>query len=453
MDELPLTFRDAILFTRGLGYRYLWIDSLCIIQNSHEDWVIESSHMQDYYKHAVLTISADLAEGDRAGFLETARPISFSPIKIPFRDRSTRTNGFVYIRDTYSSHIEIFQAPPFIDPLNKRAWTLQESVLSPRLLRFTTEQLEWECQKDKLVESDVNAQVMYQQNDNSSSLYQNMKQFFLSPVAVPDKESILSRWYGIVSEFAQRAITYETDVLPAIGGLAREINCQTGYTYKAGIWLEDMHQGLLWTSFGTGEPTRAFRAPSWSWASLNFRKTADAPPLYARPRTYQRLDSTRHMAQILHCDVSPVNHSIYGQVGGGILTVRGRWISCDAWEGQLNAHINMPPYHKSHAFASRGRAWKLHPGSPDQLICNFDRELSGKSSVLEGVSFLQISRWWEALQFPLGKDTESSGVYYGLMLVAADDVGCRFERVGTVEVPDFDGVAERGWEIRDVVII
>lgn len=193
MDELLLTFRDAILFTRGLGYRYLWIDSLCIIQNSYEDWVIELSHMQDYYKYAVLTISADLAEGDHVGFLETARPASFPPIKILFRDRSTRTNGFVHIRDTYSSYIEIFQALPFIDLLNKHAWILQESVLSPRLLRFTTEQLEWECQKDKLVESDMNAQVMYQQNDNSSTLYQNMKRFFLSPVAVSDKESILSR--------------------------------------------------------------------------------------------------------------------------------------------------------------------------------------------------------------------------------------------------------------------
>jgi hypothetical protein len=66
---MPQTFYDAVITTQQLGYRYLWIDSLCILQNDHEDWVAESANMRDYYKHAIITISADSALGDYVGLL------------------------------------------------------------------------------------------------------------------------------------------------------------------------------------------------------------------------------------------------------------------------------------------------------------------------------------------------------------------------------------------------
>lgn len=71
--NMPLNFQDAVTVTRKLGYRYLWIDSLCIIQDSDTDWESEAACMQRYYKDAVMTISTDLAAGDHEGFLDYAR--------------------------------------------------------------------------------------------------------------------------------------------------------------------------------------------------------------------------------------------------------------------------------------------------------------------------------------------------------------------------------------------
>jgi hypothetical protein len=65
----PQTFADAVAVTRMLGLRYLWIDSLCIIQDSHEDWVHESAHMATVYENAYVTISADAAKDSFQGFL------------------------------------------------------------------------------------------------------------------------------------------------------------------------------------------------------------------------------------------------------------------------------------------------------------------------------------------------------------------------------------------------
>lgn len=84
IQTLAPTFQDAITVTRRLGYRYLWIDSLCIIQDSHTDWATESSLMKEYYKHAIVTIAVDSAEGDHEGFLGKVRIPDRQGICIPF---------------------------------------------------------------------------------------------------------------------------------------------------------------------------------------------------------------------------------------------------------------------------------------------------------------------------------------------------------------------------------
>lgn len=93
LTELPPTFRDAVVITRKLGYRYLWIDSLCIIQDSHQDWVHESGRMQDYYSLAVLTIASDVASGDRESFLDNTRVRNRS-VRIPLHDKGMPSISF-----------------------------------------------------------------------------------------------------------------------------------------------------------------------------------------------------------------------------------------------------------------------------------------------------------------------------------------------------------------------
>jgi hypothetical protein len=97
---LPPTFRDAIIVTRQLKCQFLWIDSLCIIQDSHSDWVIESAKMQAYYQQAVVTLAADRAVGDHEGFLQDHLSLGNS-YELPFVDKDGEVKGsFLKVQST-----------------------------------------------------------------------------------------------------------------------------------------------------------------------------------------------------------------------------------------------------------------------------------------------------------------------------------------------------------------
>jgi len=103
LESLPRAFLDAIQISRRVGYRYLWIDSLCIIQDSHQDWVQESARMGRYYKHAAVTIAADVARSGHEGFLTRPRqlraPSIFTPSKTQSTGTTTNIEG-VYIHES-----------------------------------------------------------------------------------------------------------------------------------------------------------------------------------------------------------------------------------------------------------------------------------------------------------------------------------------------------------------
>lgn len=100
MSDLPLTFQDAVIISRVLGVRYLWIDSLCIIQDSEEDWVEESNRMGDIYENSLLTISATTATNSKGGILVRQRS-QFTPIRLLFRSQRFGFGGSLYIRHIF----------------------------------------------------------------------------------------------------------------------------------------------------------------------------------------------------------------------------------------------------------------------------------------------------------------------------------------------------------------
>jgi hypothetical protein len=132
---LPKTFQDAIIITRKLGLRFLWIDSLCIIQDSADDWATESSSMRLIYKNCLVNIAATGAEDGSMGFFFDRDPIFASPCRL--KVKKTRTHDFVpssvWLHDVNYA------------PLNSRAWVVQEQLLAPRVLHFGKRQLFWEC--------------------------------------------------------------------------------------------------------------------------------------------------------------------------------------------------------------------------------------------------------------------------------------------------------------------
>lgn len=270
--EMPETFKDAILITRKLGFQYIWIDSLCIVQDSKEDWEAESQQMAGIYQHATATISADAADGDYQGIFNgiTTRRDKFRLLHLPCHSSKRKLRGTVIISLPLGKHG--YQ----IIPLQTRAWVLQEKVLSVRNLRYQHSGLLWYCQTHTSTEI----------RPTLTQRHLDIKELHKIPVKhlppridcgdgikykIEGDASTIAWWYYQLSDYTTRQITFTKDRFPAIAGLAREFAARTGYTYTGGLWAEDLHRGLLWK----GDVPETYRGigPSWSWAGAVYHNT------------------------------------------------------------------------------------------------------------------------------------------------------------------------------------
>jgi hypothetical protein len=134
-----------------------------------------------------------------------------------------------------------------------------------------------------------------------------------------------------VDHYRKRRLTFEKDKFPALSGIAMEMAERIKYTYVAGLWLEDIHAGLLWSTFGTNCRPPEYVAPSWSWACLTQLQT---PYIYDHAPTHDEDYSRSNIAEILRVDVSTVGGDPYGQVTSGILRVRGPSRITTSWNAQ-----------------------------------------------------------------------------------------------------------------------
>ena len=136
--QLTKTFKEAVQVTRALGIRYLWIDSLCIIQDDQDDWVREASRMSSVYQNAQITIAAAASDsGDKGLFCR-------SP-EYEVQDQSTEGESCSFIFRAPRSHMDGYSAQQTKLPLAQRSWAFQERFLSPRVLHYTSVELCFEC--------------------------------------------------------------------------------------------------------------------------------------------------------------------------------------------------------------------------------------------------------------------------------------------------------------------
>jgi hypothetical protein len=162
---LPATFRDAITVSRRLGIRYIWIDSLCIIQDSPADWARESAKMADIYANSYLTIAAASSKDGAGGlYLEDQRQKGVSltgttslgstyTVRVQYSipahtlvDDAT-PKGVIQHPISVSSSINDIGGTREVFPLLTRGWVFQERLLSPRFLQFGRHELLWDCRR------------------------------------------------------------------------------------------------------------------------------------------------------------------------------------------------------------------------------------------------------------------------------------------------------------------
>jgi hypothetical protein len=295
-DCLPKTFQDAVRITRRLGIRYLWIDSLCIIQDSAEDWQMEASRMALVYRNSWLTVSATLSSSPTTGCFSSNQATTVQatndntlavlfPDAVKLRQALRLCLRFPRMHPDLGQYARERDNEPF--PLLSRAWAYQERLLAPRVLHFGPQELFWECMQNLDCECGTlkwsGAQHMsgYMSRDTSGQLPPKISHYAALHVGgagnyyndTLPQQKLLSRWGDMVTEFTKRNLTFATDRLPAFSGVAAEMAERLPMQYCAGLWRETLPVGLLWQLSGSiqkapsiGEP---LAAPSWSWAAAN----------------------------------------------------------------------------------------------------------------------------------------------------------------------------------------
>jgi hypothetical protein len=264
ISKLSQTFRDAMETTRNLGVRYIWIDSLCIIQDSKEDWEHEAALMGSVYEHSYCNIAASKASNGNDGCFTTRNIFDVQ-----------QCNVMAYWHKQEPMHYYIRDNAPWDqlnhDPLVRRGWVVQESILARRILHFSKEQVLWECSEVRLSETIpfTSNQPFYHRLNLDPTPYLTKK--YIRPWAHPETPDLVDYaiWRDFVHKYSCCQLTYpEKDKLVAVSGIARLL-CR-GDEYLAGLWRKCLPAQLMWhtQNFGPKRPSKYY-APTWSWASVD----------------------------------------------------------------------------------------------------------------------------------------------------------------------------------------
>lgn len=315
LSSLPRTLRDAVQIARQMQVQYLWVDSLCIIQDDENDWAVESSHMRSIYQNALFTICADAAPNVHSGIfsLHSLARQSSSLVRGPDGQQHTISirNSKSFCKpgvtlddsDTGNPNVQVY-------PLTRRAWALQERVLSTRILHFNEREISWECKEAFRCECQEPTQTKNRGDLASLQIFGALYEHW-------DLLGFTQAWQKIVGSYTTRELTRDMDRLPALSGIARLVQelllrHDVDNTYLAGLWRFNLAQDLTWHQSlwrSTLKRPPSYRAPSWSWASVEGRISFSY--------------GVRSKLQIINSYCAPAGPDPTGKITGGSLSLRG----------------------------------------------------------------------------------------------------------------------------------
>ncbi|TVY27656.1 E3 ubiquitin-protein ligase [Lachnellula hyalina] len=307
--SLPRTFKDAVIITRRLGIQYLWIDAYCILQDTRDDWVLESTKIGQYLRNSTFTLIAASATGSQHGIFEERQfyePLLRLPChEVPTANTSGQPwTGNLYLRKPTKSALEAMSSSVL-----QRGWMVQELVLPERNVIFGNEQIYWNCQRLSRAEDTICHQRPILRLNGSPN--------GATPIAGEDyTREFTERWYYLVEVYSGTIYARSTDRLPGLSHMVKHMLQQINTTYHAGLWRSSFHRGLLWRakSIGPAQRFQDYIAPSWSWASLN------APVSYTLG--LNESSGSTHDAEILDIQISTPASNTTGVVDSGSLTLR-----------------------------------------------------------------------------------------------------------------------------------
>ncbi|KAJ3466279.1 hypothetical protein MRS44_006937 [Fusarium solani] len=321
-EELPTLFQDVIILLRKLSLSYLWIDSMCTIQDDDDDWLEQSAQMAGIYSHSYLNLAAATSQNSSQSLFRTRFQV-FADVDASVSAQSDSslhpdsswwpgpemhyerwTTGVIQPMDTSTAAVLV--RPPNVlghgsilgdeylgraleCPLLDRAWVYQEKLLAPRTAFFSCSELMWQCRESVACECKdmdnnwkilLEMEVMLEKQSPAPPLLLVdcwEKRWFdkiqRNPPSVDVSRQARDFWHTVVTQYASMALTRESDRAYAIAGVALKIQEATKDKYLAGLWLQDLPLGLAWGNYPfLKDYKNATRLgggiPSWSWMSL-----------------------------------------------------------------------------------------------------------------------------------------------------------------------------------------
>ncbi|KAL3293017.1 HET-domain-containing protein [Colletotrichum asianum] len=351
MEQLAQSTKDAVRVTRKLGFRYLWVDAVCIVQDDDDDKLHELQAMRGIYQNATLTVVASHSQSALVGFATFDPPTGCQlPFVLP--DGSMGNVTAVPTQIQFGHNIT--------RPIDQRGWTFQERMLSKSLLIFDYGELKWRCatypkMRERRKTADrthpaenisiqgAPSEVSVTSSSATTSIAASIATesaftFPLTPLAFDDQGLMLDQicaqrsflsdkgdpearrrlWKSFVGEYSQRMFTHNEDRLPAVAGLIEALEMTWNDKCIAGIWLSRLIEDLFWgrapdfhmvdgddfTDDGESDPhaqgrtdnkilgiLRKFRPSKtrrWEWWEKEFGKTNKTEAREMRERSSRR---------------------------------------------------------------------------------------------------------------------------------------------------------------------
>ncbi|KAK0669852.1 heterokaryon incompatibility protein-domain-containing protein [Cercophora samala] len=243
-SDLPATFREAVRVTHASGVSFIWIDSLCIIQDDDEDWKTQAAAMAAVYRNASLVIAAAASDDSTRGLclVNTHQPVVY---RFPYRTAQGTIDGCYYLAPLPNGPLRTEET--IQGPLRSRAWAFQEWYLATRIVLFTTYGIYWKCARFEMDERGVHTDLL---------IYERFS------------------WFYLLEEYSQKSITRPTDRLVALQGIISVEQERRNDRYLGlGVWEHDLAQQLLWRRQEDVPPDSYIaQYPSWCWAATGGAK-------------------------------------------------------------------------------------------------------------------------------------------------------------------------------------
>lgn len=248
VKDLPRTIQNAVEVAKGTGFRYLWIDALCIMQDGRsssiasEDWSNQVNKLHDIFGDAVITIAASESFDGDQGFIHSRNPLGHLTCQLYLE---TELRYEVMPPCTPNCLAHSFDNARY--HLDTRAWVFQERILSPRTVHVTRNFIHLECRTELVCERMSAAGDCHHSGAVSKADYQSLFSV-LGMEALDESFStfFLSTWHEIVKKYSTTNLTRSEDLLVAIAGLATRVQRQSQLTWSFGLWREHLLQEMCW---------------------------------------------------------------------------------------------------------------------------------------------------------------------------------------------------------------